>query len=89
MPTFDVRTDHQIVAFDADRMILFDSHTADTVATAVRENGIWTVHAGDVADAQVDNRNDAIDTMIDHALRVPGAKSGYSTLVPHGLRDLP
>ncbi len=86
----DVRTDHQIVAFGADGMTLFQVSDGQPIVSAGRAAaaGPWTVHAEGVPDATCATRPEAIDQMIEHALAaLPG--TGYSTLVPHGLRELP
>jgi|UPI00061B5C0C hypothetical protein len=86
---FDVQTDHQIVAFGADTMGLFNAADGTPVATAVRAEGVWTIHADGIDDTTAANRPDAIDALKAHALALPGAKSGYSTTVPHDLREQP
>ena len=86
---FDVQTDHQIVPFGDDNMGLFNAADGTPVATAVRTDGTWTIHADGIDDVTTDNRGDAIDALKAHALALPDAKSGYSTTVPHGLRDQP
>lgn len=86
---FHVETDHQIVAFGTDNMGLFNAADGTLIATATRTNGAWTIHSEDIDDATATNRSDAIDALLAHALLLPGAKSGYSTTVPHGLRDQP
>lgn len=86
---FDVQTDHQIVAFGTETMGLFDAANGTLIATATRADGTWTVHTDGIDDATADSRGTAIDALKAHALLLPGAKSGYSTTVPHGLRDQP
>lgn len=82
-----VQTDHQIVAPNQDLMLLLDEN-GQTVVTATRDKGKWTIHADGVKDNLCGTRPDAIMAMTDHALAaLPG--SGYSTLVPHGLPESP
>jgi hypothetical protein len=83
----DVVTDHQIVAFKNDTMILIDCGDGSTHATASRSEGVWTVSADSVPDVSANSRPDAITALTEQALAaLPG--TGYSTLVPHGLADL-
>lgn len=89
---YSVQTDHQIVAFGADQMKLFDA-TGDPIVTATRADGIWTIHAEDVTDVTAEDRAGALEAMPQQAFALlgpsgPGGK-GYSTLIPHGLADLP
>lgn len=84
----DVQTDHQIVAFGTDRMILFDSSNGQVLVTADRIVDTWTISADGVADTAAQSRQDAVTAMADQALAVTG-NDGCSTLVPHGLLDLP
>lgn len=84
----DVRTDHQIVAFGTERMMLFDSQEGTVIVDANRSQGIWTIEAPGVTNVTAGNRPDAIQAMVDQALAsLPG--TGYSCTVPHGLTDLP
>lgn len=84
----DVRTDHQIVAFGTERMMLFDSEAGTVIVDANRSQGIWTIEAQGIPDVTASNRPDAIQAMVDQALAaLPG--TGYSCTVPHGLTDLP
>lgn len=85
----NVRTDHQVIPFDDNRMALFDNNTGTAIVTAERDQTqVWTVHADGVDDVTANNRQDAIQALIDQALASqPG--TGFSTLVPHGLADLP
>lgn len=89
-----VQTDHQIVGF-GDRMTLVDTGTLDVIVLAERTDGVWTVRADGHADVKVPAtqsvqlpRENVIQAMIDLALEV-SPNDGYSTLVPHGLPDLP
>lgn len=82
-----VKTDHQVVAFGANLMGLFDLEGNLIVQAARTETG-WLVTAAGAADTSVADRAAAIDALIETALAVlPGA--GYSCLVPRGLADLP
>mgnify|MGYP000965608912 CR=1 FL=1 len=84
----DVRTDHQIVAFGTERMMLFDSEAGTVIVDANRSQGIWTIEAQGIPNITASNRPDAIQAMVDQALAaLPG--TGYSCTVPHGLTDLP
>ena len=86
----DVQTDHRIVAFGADRMMLFDANEGQVIVDANRPTpeGDWTVVAQGVPDVVVSGRPAAIQAMVDQALAaLPG--TGYSCIVPHGLMELP
>ena len=84
----DVRTDHQIVAFGTERMMLFDAQEGNVIVDANRSQGIWTIEAPGIPNVEASNRPDAIQAMVDQALAaLPG--TGYSCTVPHGLTDLP
>lgn len=84
----DVQTDHQIVRFGDDRMMLFDAAAGNVIVDCVRADGEWTITADGADDVVVPDRPAAIDAMIAQALEVlPG--DGYSTTVPHGLAELP
>lgn len=83
-----VKTDHQIVAFGTAQMALFDNAGGDPIVTATREGAKWAIHAEGAKDVKAASRSDAVTALIEHALKVlPG--EGYSTLVPHGLLDMP
>lgn len=83
-----VQTDHHIVPVGGDQMTLFDPAAGQVIVTAERSNGTWVVKARGIKNAKADTRAEAITQMINHALTVlPG--EGYSTLVPHGLAELP
>ena len=86
----DVQTDHRIVAFGADRMMLFDAEAGAVIVDANRAavGEPWTVVAEGISDVTVATRVEAIQAMVDQALSaLPG--SGYSCTVPHGLAELP
>ena len=84
----NVQTDHQIVAFGADRMMLFDASEGVVLVDCNRADGVWTAVAEGAADVTAENRPDAITAMVEQALAVlPG--TGYSCTVPHGLAELP
>ena len=86
----DVQTDHRIVSFGGDRMMLFDSAEGVVIVDCNRA-GLgepWTAVAEGVPDAVASNRTDAITAMVDQALKSLGGK-GYSCTVPHGLSELP
>lgn len=86
----DAVTDLTVVPFGKDRMALFDNETGGQIAAAQRTDGVWTITAPDVeTDAQVSSREDAITALVEHAIARPGAKAGYSAMVPHGLAELP
>jgi hypothetical protein len=81
-----VKTDHQIVAHGNDLMRLYDGD-GNALATAERSDNGWTVTSND-GETTTEDRVSAIAHMTDHALAVlPG--DGYSTLVPHGLAEMP
>lgn len=84
----DVQTDHRIVAFGGDRMMLFNADEGVVIVDCNRANGVWTVSAEGVPDVTADNRPDAITAMVDQALNSLGG-TGYSCTVPHGLAELP
>jgi hypothetical protein len=91
----DVQTDHQIVSFPPDRMLLFDNESGNVVVTAERINGAWTVKADGYDDIQVpatplneQPRFKVIHQMCDLALEIH-PHTGCSTTVPHGLWDVP
>jgi hypothetical protein len=85
---YAVKTDHQIAAFGDDLMRLFDSATGEPIVTATRADGTWTVTADSVPDVTAADRSAALTAMTEQALAaLPGA--GYSTLIPHGLAELP
>lgn len=82
-----VQTDHQIVSANPDLMLLI-GEDGSTLVSAQRSGGKWTIHADNIKDATASTRPDAIQALTDHALAAsPG--TGYSTLVPHGLPELP
>ena len=87
-----VRTHHRIIAHGHDRMVLADCASDRAIVVADREGCCgaytWTLKAEGADDVKVNARDHAIDAMIDVALLVsPG--DGYSTFVPHGVRELP
>ena len=99
----DVQTQHQIVSFGADRMMLFDNIAGTVVVDCTRDaNGQWVATAPNVPDVTVapddpntdgfggapTYRQGAITAMINQAL-ASLAGAGYSTLVPHGLPETP
>lgn len=96
MGAMDVQTDHQIVAFGGDRMMLFDGDGTAVVDCNRNADGSWTAKAAGVADVTMPAdisggptfRQGAINAMINQALAAsPG--TGYSTMVPHGLAEMP
>lgn len=85
---YHVQTNHQIVGFGADHMKLFDATTGEPIVTATRTDGTWTITADGIDDVTATDRGAAITAMTEHALAIlPG--SGYSTLVPRELSELP
>lgn len=85
---YEVHTDHQIVAFGPNLMQLFESNTGNLIVTATRSDDEWTIAAEGVPDVTATSRHAAITAMTEQALAALGG-SGYSTLVPHGLSDMP
>ncbi len=85
---YDVKTDHQIVAFDTELMQLFNCADGTVIVTASRAAGTWTVHADGVDDVTAPDRQAAITAMTEQALAALGG-TGYSTTVPYGLPELP
>lgn len=86
----DVQTDHQIVSFGVDRMMLFDSNEGNVIVDCNRAvpGGVWTASAVGIPDATAATRAEAIQVMVDQALAaLPG--TGYSCTVPHGLAEMP
>lgn len=88
---YEVVTDHQVVAFGADRMDLFECATGTAIASAVRVGDGWRVHVWaeeGIEPVDAESRRDAVTAMTEQVLAVlPG--TGYSTTVPHGLMDAP
>jgi hypothetical protein len=92
--SFEVQTDHQIVALGPDRMELRDNADGATLATATRPGlgSPWQVdiNLDGAADfGPVATRADAINHMIFDRPDVDPSQPGYSTLVPHGLAEAP
>lgn len=86
----NVQTDHQIVAFGDDKMVLFNSTDGQVLVTAERPavGQPWTISATGATDATAADRPAAVTAMCDQALSIlPG--TGYSTMVPSTLVDLP
>lgn len=86
-------TDHQVMAFGDHLMRLFDAATGDLIVEATRTDNTWTITAEGVPDVTAETRADALAEMPQQAFAAlgpsgPGGK-GYSTLIPHGLADLP
>lgn len=85
---YHVQTNHQIVGFGTEHMKLFDATTGEPIVTATREGSEWTITADGTPDATAPDRPAAITAMTEQALAaLPG--TGYSTLVPRELSDLP
>jgi len=89
---YGVRTDHKVVPFGDNRMVLFETASGTRLVTANRASEFpkWVVHVENSPreDVEADDRQSAIMAMIDLALEKLGGK-GYSTTVPHGLLELP
>lgn len=85
---YTVITDHQIVGFGTEHMKLFVSVTGDPIVTASRDAGTWTVTADGVPDVTATDRAGAVTAMTEQALASLGG-SGYSTIVPRELSELP
>lgn len=89
---FQVKTDHQIVAHGDDLMHLYSSD-GELIATATRADEGWDVTTASTDVESADNRIAAIALLQDHAFAHLGPSSdeghGYSTLISHGLTDLP
>lgn len=85
----DVQTDHRIVSFGDDRMMLFDATEGAVLVDCNRvDGGDWTITTDGVDDVTAATRPEAIQAMIDQALAaLPG--TGYSCTVPHGLAEMP
>lgn len=86
----DVQTDHRIVAFGDDRMMLFDANEGVVIVDCTRPDpqSDWTIIVDGLENVTVSTRQQAIQAMIDQALEsLPG--SGYSCIVPHGLAEMP
>lgn len=87
---FDAATDHQVITFGSDTMGLYESGAISApLVTATRNDGMWTVHADGLDDITTADRGAALDAMKSQALLLPGAKGGYSTMIPNGLRAQP
>lgn len=89
-----VTTDHVLYTFGADIMTVFDTQTRAEIVTATRqENNTWLVHADGADDVTVGMgegekpRAPVVAAMLEHALAV-SPKTGYSTLVPPGVREM-
>ncbi|AER47583.1 minor tail protein [Mycobacterium phage DS6A] len=86
---YDVKTDHQVVPVGADLMQLVDCRTGALIATATRTGERWMVAAdGGIAGGTVGARGEAITALVELALAALGG-TGYSTLVPSGLSEVP
>src|SRR5262245_44444458 len=99
---YGVETDHQIIECKKHRMQLLDRSNGKMLVDAKRDKdtGVWTITADGVPDVTAPTvngsptpRSEAITAMVNQALAslkitVP-AKTGYSTLVPHGLPETP
>lgn len=86
----DVQTDHRIVSFGEDRMMLFDAEAGAVIVDCNRAalGEPWTAVAEGAEDVTVATRVEAIQAMVDQALSIlPG--DGYSCTVPHGLAEMP
>lgn len=84
----DIKTDHQIVTFGNNMMMLFNADDGAVLVTADRAGDTWTIKAAGSSDATATGREAAVTAMTERALAIlPG--TGYSTLVPHSLWDLP
>ena len=90
----NVETDHQIVAFGADQMHLFDNQSSTVIVVAQRNPDGWVVSADGHDDVrpeppgELPPRRKVIEAMVAMALEI-SPQDGYSTLVPHGLEDTP
>lgn len=94
---YDAETDHTVMAFGSDTMRLYDTgrsgdHEAGKVLATAQRDGPdqpWMVTSEGAETTRAATRPEAIDQMIhNHALNTcPG--EGYSTTVPHGLRETP
>jgi hypothetical protein len=86
-----VKTDHQVVAHGNHLMALYDGD-GNRLAEATRKDDGWNVKS-DKAEDTAPDRVSAIALLTDHAFEVLGPSGdngeGYSTLVPHGLAQLP
>lgn len=89
---FQVETDHQIVAHGNDLMHLYGG-AGELIATATRTDEGWDVTTESTDVEGADNRIAAIGLLQDHAFAHLGPSNdeghGYSTLISHGLTDLP
>ena len=96
---YGVRTDHQIICAGPHQMLLIDfigpgATSGDVVHVCATRPGIdgdWTVHAvhnTSVQDVTVTGRYPAVEQMIQHALAALDG-TGYSTLVPTELQEIP
>ena len=84
---YDVQADHRVDIVSDDVMEVTDWHSGETLVTAVRTTGVWTIHAPGTAERITHSRPDAVTAMIDAALEsLPG--TGYSTLVPHQIAEM-
>lgn len=84
-------TDHQLTGHGNDRMSILDEESKPIVV-ARRQDGVWNISADGVAEGVASTRDAAILKMTEHALlSVKGSLDveGFSTFVPHTIRDLP
>jgi len=90
---YGVKTDHKIVPFGDNRMVLFETDSGARIVSAKRtsSDAFWVIHVESTPtsdDVKKDSRREAITTMMELALNKLGGQ-GYSTTVPHGLLELP
>ena len=84
-------TDHQITSNGNDRMSLLDEESKP-VAVARRQEGVWNLSADGVEDGVATTRDEAIQKLTEHTLlSIKGSLDveGFSTFVPHAVRNLP
>lgn len=86
-PVFRVVTDHEVEAVGQNRMRILDGD-GTPVVIARRTSTAWVIVAAGVSNVTAQTRRGAIGDMMTQALASLGG-TGFSTLVPYGIADLP
>lgn len=84
-------TDHQLTGHGNDRMSILDEESKP-IAVARRQDGVWNISAEGVDEGTAASRDEAILQLTKHALLATRGTlegPGFSTFVPHTIRDLP
>lgn len=83
-----VATHHQVVALGDNLMQLRDRQTGQVIVSACRESDTWSISCQGADNMAATSRSEAITAMTEQALKVLDG-TGFSALVPHGLREMP